>query len=202
MDIFQNQRNDFPDFHTIAGVDEAGRGPLAGPLVVASVILKDDIFHADLNDSKKLSEKKRKILFDWVISNSLSYAIEVVPVVVIDRVNILQATLLGMKSSVDALFITPNIALYDGNFMPHGMQVVGQAVIRGDSRYACIAAASILAKVTRDDIMIQLHQKYPEYGFITHKGYPTKKHIEMMQRYGVTPEHRMSYQPVMAVIRR
>ena len=193
MSLFENQRVDFGGYRFIAGVDEAGRGPLAGPVVVAAVILKPDAFHEALNDSKKLSEKKREALYDWVIDNSLAYSIKTVKPNVIDEINILNATLLGMKTSVENLKVKPEITLFDGNKAPVTTDCICKAIVKGDSKYACIAAASILAKVTRDRIMIELDEVYPEYGFKVHKGYPTKKHVEMIKKYGATKEHRMSF---------
>jgi len=194
--IFSNQKKDFSDYEIIAGVDEAGRGPLAGPLVVATVILKPDVFSDSLNDSKKLSEKKRKSLYNWVMENSITYAISIIGVEEIDRLNILQATLYGMKKCVEELKVIPQIALIDGNKTPKDMNVPSKAIVKGDGHYACIAAASILAKVTRDRIMLEIDKQYPQYAFCEHKGYPTEKHIKLLQKYGVSDVHRKSYKPV------
>lgn len=195
MNIFDNQKKDFKQYSTIAGVDEAGRGPLAGPLVVSAVILQDTAYNDVLTDSKKLSEKKRLVLYDWVIANAVDFTIKIVSAKEIDRLNILQATLFGMKSCVADLKVIPDLALFDGNQMPLGLNIESKAVVKGDATYACIAAASILAKVTRDRIMTELHKKYPVYDFLSHKGYPTKKHLEMIEKYGVSDEHRLSYAP-------
>ena len=203
-DLFENQRIDFEEYKYIAGVDEAGRGPLAGPVVVASVILKPDAFHEALNDSKKLSEKKRDVLYDWVMDNSLAHSIEIIPAKTIDELNILGATMYGMETCVKNLQIKPNIVLFDGNITPIDYRATKLlpdmrvdydclAVVKGDAKYANIAAASILAKVTRDRIMMELDKVYPQYGFKDHKGYPTKKHIEMIDRYGICEEHRKSF---------
>ena len=222
MNIFDKQNNDFLDYNYICGVDEAGRGPLAGPVVVSAVILKKDAFSTILADSKKLSEKTRESLFDWVIDNSVDYSIVVVSAEEIDRLNILQATLHGMKQSVLNLKIKPNIALFDGNYDP--LKAAGRwslvaceppepndkrqetsdfsskAIIKGDSIYSSIAAASILAKVTRDKIMFDLDKKYPEYNFKKHKGYPTKEHLELIIKHGINSEYRTSYKPVKNII--
>jgi len=204
MNIFQRQRIDFPEYKYIAGVDEAGRGPLAGPVVVASVILKQDASHEMLDDSKKLTEKKRLNLFDWIINHSIALHIEVVPVEAIDNLNILGATMYGMDACAKELTVRPNLILFDGNKTPVDYQVIDLrggkvidydclSIIKGDSKYACIAAASVLAKVTRDRIMVELDDKYPMYRFKEHKGYPTKKHFEMLEKYGRCEEHRKSF---------
>ncbi|MCL2065597.1 MAG: ribonuclease HII [Candidatus Cloacimonetes bacterium] len=193
MNIFEKQKLDFGNFKLIAGVDEAGRGPLAGPLVVSSVILKQDSYHEILNDSKKLTEKKREILYEWVITNAVDFFIKVISVEDIDRMNILQATLYGMKICVESLKIKPDIALIDGNKTPVAMTIPCQSIVKGDSLYSAISAASILSKVTRDQIMFELDRKYPQYAFKQHKGYPTQKHIELVLKYGMCPEHRKTY---------
>ena len=195
MNIFEREKIDFANYMLVAGVDEAGRGPLAGPLVVAAVILPKDAYHEKLNDSKKLSEKKREILYTWVIKNALSYSIKIISSKEIDEMNILQATLYGMKMCVETLEIQPDIALLDGNQIPKDMSIISKSIIKGDALYASIAAASILAKVTRDNIMIELDKKFPIYDFKTHKGYPTKKHCDLIKIHGVTEEHRMTYTP-------
>ena len=200
----RGEKEDFPEYELIAGVDEAGRGPLAGPLVVAGVILKADAFHEMLNDSKKLSEKKRELLFDWVVENSVAYQIEVVSAEVIDRLNILGATMYGMDRVAEMLAVRPEMVLFDGNMVPleyeirkggagRNVDYECKAVVKGDGMYACIAAASVLAKVTRDRIMIEMDIRYPEYGFKKHKGYPTKRHLEMIKEYGVCDEHRRTF---------
>lgn len=194
--IFDNQSIDFPDFRYIAGIDEAGRGPIAGPLVVAAVILKNDCFHNDLDDSKKLSEKKRNELFHWIIENSIDYSITIINTEEIDKLNILNATLSGMKNSYLNLKIKPDLCLIDGNRIPNNMPVTTKAIVKGDSKYSSISAASVLAKVSRDRIMTEIDLKYPDYEFKIHKGYPTKKHIELLQKYGATDIHRKSYKPV------
>ena len=200
MNIFEREKIDFADYNLVAGVDEAGRGPLAGPLVVAAVILKSQAYHEKLNDSKKLSEKQREILYTWVIENALAYTIKIVSAKEIDEMNILQATLSGMKMCVESLEIQPDIILFDGNQIPKEINKICKSIIKGDALYSSIAAASILAKVTRDRIMIELDKKYPIYDFKTHKGYPTKKHRDLIMIYGVIEEHRMSFTPCRRLI--
>lgn len=185
----------------IAGVDEAGRGPIAGPLVVSSVILKNTNIHPLLNDSKKLSERKREILYDWIIENSFSYSIKIISAKIVDDINILQATLYGMKSSVESLKVIPDFVLIDGNKIPKNLVNPARAIVKGDSSYACIAAASILAKVSRDRLMHNIHQQYPYYAFDEHKGYPTEKHIKLLTQHGISPEHRITYKPVKELIK-
>jgi len=179
----------------IAGVDEAGRGPLAGPLVVAAVILPKYIEINVLNDSQKLTEKKREELMPEIINAALSYSIITVDVETIDRLNILQATYFGMRESIKSLEMLPDIALIDGLPLPDP-PVKQLNLIKGDSRSASIAAASILAKVTRDHLMLELDEDYPEYGFKKHKGYPTAFHMEKLAELGVLSCHRKSYAPV------
>jgi ribonuclease HII len=184
----------------IAGVDEAGRGPLAGPVVVSAVILNPGSYHDFLNDSKKLTAKKRAELRSWIVENAIEIVIEIISVEDIDRLNILGATLMGMQRVVNNLSNIPKIALIDGNKLPTGLNVHSIAIVEGDSKYACIAAASIIAKETRDALMLDLDKQYPEYGFVTHKGYPTKQHIAMLKKYGATEVHRKSYKPVVAIL--
>lgn len=180
--------------NSLCGVDEAGRGPLAGPVVAAAVILKPDAktFLSEVNDSKKLSEKKREKLYDKIIENSLHYAIGIVDVDYIEKFNILQATFLAMKKAVEQIELQPDLVLVDGNKLPD-LKMRAEFVIKGDSKSASIAAASIIAKVTRDRMMIKFHEKYPNYGFDRHKGYGTKEHYSNIIEYGVIPIHRMSF---------
>lgn len=182
-----------------AGVDEVGRGPLAGDVVTAAVILDPNKPIEGLNDSKKLSEKKREFLFNMIKENAISWSIARCSVDEIDTLNILQASLLAMKKAVEGLSIQPEHVWVDGNKIPQ-WHYPAEAVIKGDSRVQAIAAASILAKVTRDREMVALEDTYPGYGFAAHKGYPTKVHIEALQRLGATPIHRVSYAPVQRVI--
>ena len=180
-------------FKNIAGVDEAGRGPLAGPVVVAAVILGED-WNADhpLDDSKRLSAQKREHLFDLVCNEALAFKIVSISPQEIDRLNILQATLFGMSRCLTEIVPAPDYAFVDGNHYPQ-TTIPGEAVIKGDSRSKSIAAASILAKVTRDRIMLENAERYPEWGFESHKGYPTKRHREALAKFGLTPLHRKSF---------
>ena len=180
----------------IAGVDEAGRGPLAGSVVAAAVILEPLKPIAGLTDSKKLSEKKRQVLELEIQQNALCWSVAEASVLEIDRLNILHASMLAMQRAVLALIQRPQLVQVDGNRKPdlQGYQV--EAIVKGDLTEACISAASILAKVTRDREMIALAADYPEYGFDRHKGYPTKVHMEALDRHGVTPIHRRSFGPV------
>lgn len=182
-----------------AGVDEVGRGPLAGDVVTAAVILDPNKPIEGLDDSKKLSEKKREILFHLIQERALSWSIARCSVEEIDTLNILQASLLAMKKAVESLSIQPEHVWVDGNKLPQ-WRYAAEAVIKGDSRVPAIAAASILAKVTRDREMIAYEHKYPGYGFATHKGYPTKVHMEALQRLGVTAIHRRSYAAVKNIL--
>lgn len=182
-------------FERIAGVDEAGRGPLAGPVVVAAVILNPQHPIDGLRDSKKISEKKRETLFIQIKQYALSYAIEIVTVEEIDQINILQATLKGMQRSVNALDTRPSRVLIDGNQAPK-LDYPCQTIIQGDDLEPAISAASILAKVSRDRLMKQYHQTYPEYGFDRHKGYPTAAHMTQLREVGACPIHRRSFAPV------
>ncbi|MBB6522315.1 ribonuclease HII [Pseudoteredinibacter isoporae] len=183
--------------HLVAGVDEVGRGPLAGDVVTAAVILDPENPIDGLNDSKKLTEKKRNALFDEIQEKALSWAIARASVAEIDDINILQASLLAMKRAVEALDVQPEHVLVDGNKIPK-WHYRAEAVVKGDGRVACIGAASILAKVTRDREMEAFDKEYPGYGFAGHKGYPTKVHMEAVERLGVCPIHRRSYAPIKA----
>lgn len=178
-----------------AGVDEVGRGPLAGDVVTAAVILDPAKPIEGLNDSKKLSEKKREYLFDIIKEQALSWSIARCSVEEIDQLNILQASLLAMKKAVETLATQPEHVLVDGNKIP-AWHYQAEAVVKGDSRVAAIAAASILAKVTRDREMVVYETQYPGYGFAKHKGYPTQQHRDAIKRLGITPIHRRSYGPV------
>ena len=182
-----------------AGVDEVGRGPLAGDVVTSAVILNPQKPIEGLNDSKKLSEKKRNQLFDLICSNALSWCIARASVEEIDQLNILQASLLAMKRAVEGLKRQPEHVLVDGNKLPK-WDYSAESVVKGDSRVAAIAAASILAKVTRDREMTAFESVYPGYGFAKHKGYPTKQHREAIRTLGITPIHRRSYSPVAKIV--
>mgnify|MGYP000380035513 FL=1 len=182
-----------------AGVDEVGRGPLAGDVVTAAVILDPDRPIAGLNDSKKLTEKKRLLLAAEIREKALSFSIARASISEIDQLNILQASLLAMKRAVETLSVQPRYVLVDGNRLPK-WTYPAKAMVKGDSRFACIAAASILAKVTRDAEMDALAVDFPQYGFAKHKGYPTRDHLQALRDHGVTPFHRQSYAPVRKII--
>ncbi len=183
------------DYKLVAGIDEAGRGPLAGPVVAAAVILGPENRLEGLADSKKLSPKRRQTLSDEIKQHAYCWSIARAEVEEIDTINILQATLLAMHRAVAGLEQAPDYVLVDGNQMP-GWDYQGQTVVKGDATVPEISAASILAKVERDAVMQSLDRQYPGYGFARHMGYPTKAHIEALQDYGVTPIHRRSFAPV------
>jgi len=182
-------RNDFP---VVCGVDEAGRGPLAGDVYAAAVILNEGTLIDYLNDSKKLSEKRREELFDVIKEKAQAYCIATATVEEIDRLNILNATMLAMKRAVEGLRIKPDIALIDGNRLPD-LSCRTQYVIKGDAVSASIAAASVLAKVARDRYMRDIAEKYPQYAFEQHKGYGTKLHCELIKKYGISDVHRRTF---------
>jgi ribonuclease HII len=179
----------------ICGVDEAGRGPLAGPVTAAAVILDPNRPILGLRDSKKLSEAQRDALAIEIKENALAWAIAECSEQEIDELNILQATMLAMRRAVEALSLTPTLALIDGNRCPV-MSVRSEAIVKGDDKVPAISAASILAKTARDKVLAQLHAQYPEYAFDQHKGYPTALHLARLREFGVTPVHRKSYGPV------
>ena len=184
----------------VAGVDEAGRGPLAGPVVAAAVILDDLKPIKGLNDSKKLSEKRREKLYDEILANALCCSIAEASVQEIDQFNILQATLLAMRRAVDGLRLKPVKVLVDGNRLPV-LDVRAEAIVQGDALVPAISAASILAKVHRDRMCAQLHAQYPQYGFDRHKGYGTAEHLKALAEHGPSPWHRSSFAPVARSIR-
>lgn len=185
--------------HLIAGVDEVGRGPLAGPVVAAAVILDPEQPIAGLADSKKLSEKRREVLADLIQTRALAWSIARAEVEEIDAINILQASLLAMRRAVEALMPAAKYALIDGNRCPE-LPCAAEAVVKGDSRVAAISAASIIAKVARDHEMVRMDREYPGYGLAQHKGYPSKAHLRALEQLGVTPIHRRSYAPVRRVL--
>lgn len=189
-DLFQYDREIgvFP----LCGVDEAGRGPLAGDVYAAAVILKPDAVIEGLNDSKKLSEKKREQLFNEICAKAEAYCIASASVEEIDRLNILQATFLAMRRAVEGLSVKPKLVLVDGNRNPE-LSVHSRLVVKGDATSACIAAASILAKVSRDRYMKKLAEEYPQYGFEKHKGYGSKLHYQMLDKHGISPVHRRTF---------
>lgn len=180
----------------IAGVDEAGRGPLAGSVVAAAVILDHQCPIIGLNDSKKLTEKKREQLFSEITQSALAYGIGSASAAEIDELNILQASLLAMRRAIEQLAINPDEIWIDGTHCPSQLKIPSKAIVGGDALIPAISAASILAKVTRDRQLQLLDQQYPEYGFARHKGYPTAAHRAAIAQYGVLPIHRRSYAPV------
>lgn len=180
-------------YNVVCGVDEAGRGPLCGPVCAAAVILPVDCEIEGINDSKKLSEKKREALFDEIKEKALSFSIAFASVEEIEEHNILNATYLAMNRAVEGLAISADFALIDGNRVPTHIKVPCKTVVKGDALSCSIAAASILAKVTRDRLMLEEDIKYPEYNFKKHKGYGTKEHTDAILKYGVSPIHRPSF---------
>ena len=179
-------------FTTVCGIDEAGRGPLCGPVCAAAVILPVDCEIEGINDSKKLSEKKRDMLFDIIKEKALAYSVVMVDAKTIDEINILQATFKAMRQAVEGLEIKADIALIDGNQKP-GLSIEERTLVKGDAKSISIAAASILAKVTRDRYCLEMDEKYPQYQFAKHKGYGTKLHYEMIAQHGICDEHRRSF---------
>lgn len=177
----------------ICGVDEAGRGPLAGPVCAAAVILPPDCVIDGLNDSKKLSEKKREALYDVICERAESCAVAFGTLEEIEQLNILNATFLAMNRAIAALDAAPDFALIDGNRVPAGISVACQTVVKGDGKSCSVAAASILAKVTRDRLLLEYDREYPQYGFARHKGYGTAAHYAAIRKYGVCPVHRLSF---------
>ncbi len=180
-------------FKSVCGIDEAGRGPLAGPVFAAAVILPDGIEIEGLNDSKKLSEKKREALFDIIIEKAVSYSVAFADHKEIDEINILNATFLAMKRAVEGLGVPADFALVDGNRQPKDFSIPCQTIIKGDGISASVAAASVLAKVSRDRVMVKADGIYPEYMFAKHKGYGTALHRELLNKYGPCPIHRLTF---------
>lgn len=179
-------------YTAVCGCDEAGRGPLCGPVVAAAVILPRDVVIEGLNDSKKLTEKKREQLFEVIKNTAIAYAIAEASPAEIDEINILNASMLAMRRAVEQLKVAADFALIDGN-CSRGFQIPTETVVKGDSKSCSIAAASILAKVTRDRGCIELDREYPVYGIAKHKGYPTKEHMDAVRKYGPSPIHRRSF---------
>lgn len=199
--FYENRARD-SGFHTIAGVDEAGRGPLAGPVVIAACILPKDFPITGLKDSKLLTEKKREEFFALLTQrNDVVYALCILDHEEIDRLNILQATLQGMQKALKKLKKLPDFVLIDGNVAP-SIPFPCRTIVDGDKKSASIAAASILAKVTRDHLMRKLDKKYPSWNFLKHKGYATKDHLERLKQFGVSPIHRKSFAPVRLLLQR
>ena len=180
-------------FSCICGVDEAGRGPLAGPVCAAAVILPEDAVIEGLDDSKKLTEKKRERLYDIIKETAVAYSVAYGTLEEIETVNILEATYLAMNRAIEGLTVKPDFALIDGNRVPRGIKISCETIIKGDSKSMSVAAASVLAKVTRDRLMLEYDKKYPEYNFKKHKGYGTKEHTELIKQYGPCEIHRLSF---------
>lgn len=189
--LYENEKYN-EGYKIICGVDEAGRGPLAGPVYAAAVVLEKGQTIEGVNDSKKLSEKKRELLFDKIINECKDYSIGTASEKEIDELNILQATFLAMKRAVDGLSVKPDCALVDGNQIPN-LDCDVTTVVKGDAKSESIAAASILAKVSRDRYMLEMAEKYPQFGFEKHKGYGTKLHYEMIEKYGICDIHRKTF---------
>lgn len=193
MDLYQYELIAWDrGFSAVCGIDEAGRGPLAGDVYAAAVILPRGVEIAGVNDSKKLTEKKREALFDEITARAVACSVATASVAEIDEMNILRASMLAMRRAAEGLSVKPDLALVDGNCDP-GLGFATQTIVGGDGRSASIAAASILAKVARDRYMKELDQEYPEYRFAQHKGYGTRLHYEMLERYGPSPAHRRTF---------
>lgn len=200
MDLLEYEKELYKDnIKLIAGVDEVGRGPLCGPVVAAACILKENYYIEGLNDSKKLTEKKREKLFDILINDCVAYGIGIVSPKRIDEINILEASKEAMKIALDNLNVKPEHVLIDA--VKLDIDIPSTAIIKGDAKSASIAAASIIAKVTRDRMMYELDKEYPEYGFGSHKGYPTKKHIEAVKEHGVLDFYRFTFSPISEIIK-
>lgn len=189
----------FDEATLICGADEAGRGPLAGPVFAAAVILDPKHPIEGLRDSKKLSEHKREVLAEEIKQHALAWAIAQCSVEEIDTINILQASMLAMKRAIESLKVVPELALIDGNRCPK-LAIAAEAIIKGDDKVPAISAASILAKTARDADLLELHKQYPQYAFDQHKGYPTALHLARLREFGVSPVHRKSYGPVKALL--
>ena len=193
MPTFEYEEKHYSEgFNSVCGVDEAGRGPLCGPVVAAAVILPLGLEIEGLNDSKKLSEKKREALFDVICEKAVAYSIAEASPAEIDEINILNASMLAMRRAVEGLGVKADFALIDGN-CSRGFEIPTETVVKGDAKSYSIAAASILAKVTRDRGCIELDREYPEYGIAKHKGYPTKDHMDAVRQYGPAPIYRKSF---------
>lgn len=200
VDLYQYEKELWKNgINLIAGMDEVGRGPLIGPVVTACVILPKDFVLEGLTDSKKLSEKKREEFYDYIMEHAISVGIGMMDDKVIDEVNIYEATKLAMYQAVENSEITPEHVLIDAMKLEK-LSMPSTSIIKGDAKSISIAAASVIAKVTRDRMMIELDKKYPMYGFKDHKGYPTKKHLEAIKQYGILDNYRTSYKPVKEVI--
>ena len=201
MDLYQFEKDLWNKrYQNIAGCDEAGRGPLFGPVVAAAVILPHDFVLEGLTDSKKLSEKKREEYYPVIMKNALSVGISIVSAKEIDEINIYEASRQAMLRAIDKLSIKPNYIITDAMPLAGFTDIPYEAIIKGDAKSITIAAASVIAKVTRDRLMYDIDKKHPEYEFGKHKGYPTKKHIELIEKYGIIDGYRLTYGPVKEVI--
>lgn len=197
VDLYENEKRLWNEgYENIAGCDEAGRGPLFGPVVCASVILPHDFMLEGLNDSKKLTEKKREEYFPIIMEKALSVGVSIVSAKEIDEINIYEASRQGMLRAINSMNIKPDYVITDAMSLDGFTDIPHEAIIKGDSKSITIAAASVIAKVTRDHIMYEEDKKHPEYEFCKHKGYPTKKHIELLNKYGIIDGYRHTYGPV------
>jgi ribonuclease HII len=197
MNLFAYDGNYYEKgFNFIAGIDEAGRGPLAGPVSAAAVIFPKDVFIDGLNDSKKLTPNKRTALSEIIKNKALSFAIAMSDNEIIDEINILQATFLAMRKAIKKLKIQPDLCLIDGNRPIPNLELKQETIVKGDSKSAAIAAASILAKTFRDEIMIKFSEQFPQYGFDKHKGYGVKSHAEKLEKFGICAIHRKTFAPI------
>ena len=187
-------------YNYIGGTDEAGRGPLVGPVVCACVVFQKDYVNDEIKDSKKLTEKKRERLYDIIMKDALSVGVSIIPPKVIDEINILEASRLGMKNAYIEANKKIKIDVLLTDYMDIDLDIPVEKIVKGDSKSISIAAASIIAKVTRDRILNELDEKYPMYGYKKHKGYPTKAHLEAIKKYGITEEYRKSYKPVQEIL--
>ncbi len=192
-DYFYENRAASKGYLSVCGVDEAGRGPLAGPVSAAAVILPEGLEIFGLNDSKKLSEKKREELFDVICEKAIAYSVAFATVEEIEEYNILKATYLAMNRAIEALSVKADYAIVDGNRTPDNITVSSEALVKGDMKSMSVAAASILAKVSRDRLLLEYHKKYPQYNFAKHKGYGTKEHYEAIKQNGICEIHRRSF---------
>ena len=199
MDLFENEKRLWSQgYNNIAGTDEAGRGPLFGPVVAAAVILPHDFYLEGLNDSKKLTEKKRDKYYDYIMENALAVEVCLIDAKEIDEINILEASRKAMTTCINNLKVKPDYVLTDA--MKLNIDIPFEDIIKGDAKSITIAAASVIAKVTRDRLLYEYDKKYPEYEFCKHKGYPTKKHIELLEKNGIIDGYRMTFGPVKKIL--
>lgn len=185
--------NKFSNFNLECGVDEAGRGCGSGPVVAGAVILKDDFYHSKLKDSKKMTERQKQEVFEYIKENSIAWSFGISSPEEIDKLNILGATMLAMHRAISGLSIKPEFLVIDGNYFKNNTGIPSETIVKGDSKYQSIAAASVIAKVTRDNIMSELHKSFPQYGWNTNMGYLTKTHLEAVKEFGLCEHHRKSF---------